>query len=121
MIRGVTSQLEQIFAPVTSHPIIPNSFPLVPLRGTDPPPHILVSNHRFNVVLYIETNLLLDRSPFIHTDQVASITRYANKVMSTLTDCLFSGDSPLQAHPFLKQLVRVSEQSFFSEAVLLYI
>ena len=52
---------------------------------------------------------------------MASLTSYANQIRPRLTDCVFSGDSPLLVLPFLKQLVRVADQSFLSEAVLLWI
>jgi hypothetical protein len=102
MIRGLTARVEQIFAPVPSPSIIPNSLPHLPSRGTNPPPHILVRNSRFDVVLSIETYRLLDRSPVIHTDQVDILARYTNQIRPLLTDCVFSGDTPLQFLPFLK-------------------
>jgi hypothetical protein len=52
---------------------------------------------------------------------VASLTNYANQVRPRLTDCVFSGESPLQVLLLLKQLVRVADQSFLSEAILRWI
>lgn len=121
MIRALGDRIERMAIPLQPPPPICNPSPLVPSRGTNPPPHIPVRNRRFDVVLSIETYRLIDRSLVIRADQVASLTSYANQVRPRLTDCVFSGDSPLHVLPFLKQLVRVSDQSFMSEAVLLWI
>jgi hypothetical protein len=121
MIRALGDRIERIDIPLQPPPPFCNPPPLVPSCGTNPPPHFPVRNRRFDVVLSIETYRLIDRSLVIRADQVASLKSYANQVRPRLTDCEFSGDAPLHLLPFLKQLVRVADQSFMSEAVLLWI
>ena len=121
MIRGLTARIEQVAIPANPPPIALNPLPFVPPRDASLPPHLPVRNRRFDGVLSIETYRLIDRSLVLRADQVASLTSYANQIRPRLTDCVFSGDSPLLVLPFLKQLVRVADQSFLSEAVLLWI
>ena len=114
MIRGLTARIEQVAIPANPPPIALNPLPFVPPRDASLPPHLPVRNRRFDGVLSIETYRLIDRSLVLRADQVASLTSYANQIMPRLTDCVFSGDSPLLVLPFLKQLVRVADQSFLS-------
>ena len=84
-----------------------------------PSPLIPIRNRRFDRVLAVDTYRLRDRSPVLRAEQVSSLTSYANQIRPRLADCVFNGNSPLQVLPFLKQIVRISDQSFLSEAVLL--
>jgi hypothetical protein len=109
MIRALGDRIERMAIPIQPPPPICNPPPLVPSRGTNPPTHIPVRYRRFDVVLSMKTYSLIDLSLVIRAEQVASITSYANQVRPRLTDCVFSGDSPLQVLPFLKKLVRVAD------------
>ena len=53
--------------------------------------------------------------------QVSGLTTFANQIRPRLSDCVFSGEYPLEVLPFLTQLVRVADQSYLSEAILLWI
>jgi hypothetical protein len=85
---------------------------LIPNPVGIPSPLIRIWNRRFESVLAVETYRLRDRSHVFRAEQVASQTSYAYQIRPHLSDCVFSGDFPLQVLPFRKQLVRVADQSF---------
>jgi hypothetical protein len=122
-IRALCERIEQMATLVQPAPINPIHIPVLPPRGANPihQPYLPVRNRRFDAVLSVESYRLLDRSPSIRAEQVASLTSYANQIRPRLADSVFGGDPPLQVLSFLKQLVRVADQSFISEAVLLWI
>ena len=124
MVRGLGIRMEQMALP--QRPSSPRS----PLASHDPPPDPLqdtisplipIRNRRFQIVLAVDTYRLRDRSSVLHRSQVSSLTSYVNQIRPRLTDCLFTGESPIQVLPFLKQIVRVADQSFLSEAILLWV
>ena len=124
MVRGLGIRMEQMA--LHQRPSSPRS----PLAYHDPPPHplqdtlsplIQIRNRRFQIALAVDTYRLRDRSSVLHRSQVSSLTSYVNQIRPRLTDCLFTGESPIRVLPFLKQIVRVADQSFLSEAILLWV
>lgn len=121
MIRALSERIEKMAIPSQSPPLLSTPVSLIPNPVGIPSPLIPIRNRRFYSVLAVETYRLRDRSPVFRAEQVASLTSYANQIRPRLSDCVFNGDSPLQVLPFLKQLVRVADQSFLSEAILLWV
>ena len=121
MIRGLGARIEQMTLPSHSPPSIPPPLNISPSPHGIPSPLIPIRNRRFDRVLAVDTYRLRDRSPVLRAEQVSSLTSYANQIRPRLADCVFNGNSPLQVLPFLKQIVRISDQSFLSEAVLLWV
>ena len=124
MDRGLGIRMEQMALPQRT------SSPRSPFSSHDPPsdplqdtlsPLIPIRNRRFQLVLAVDTYRLRDRSSLLHRSQVSSLTSYVNQIRPRLTDCLFTGESPIRVLPFLKQIVRVADQSFLSEAILLWV
>jgi hypothetical protein len=121
MIRSLSERVEQMAIPSQFHPLLSAIVSLIPNPVGIPSPLIPILNRRFDSVLAVEKYRLRDRSPVFRAEQVASITSYANQIRPRLSDCGFNGDSPFQVLHFLKQLVRVADQSFLSEAILLWV
>jgi hypothetical protein len=121
MILALGDRIERMAPPIQPPPIVHNIPPIVSSRGANSTPHLPVRNRRFDVVLSIDTYRLQDRSLVLRADQVASLTSYANQIRPRLADCMFTWEPPLHVLPFLKQLTRVADQSFLSEAILLWI
>ena len=69
----------------------------------------------------MESYRLRDRTAGLRPDQISTLTTLANQVRPRLDGCYFSGEPALAVLPFLLQLVKVADQSYLSEAALLWI
>jgi hypothetical protein len=94
--------------------------PVVPDQVEDVPV-IPVRNRRYAEVLAVQNYRLRDRAQGLRPDQVATLTNVANQIRPRLDGCFFSGEPALAVLPFLRQLVKIANQSHVSEAALLWI
>jgi hypothetical protein len=123
MVTALGVRMEQMAIPQPSPDRVPNP-PFLsppPLPDIIPSPLIPLRNPRFATVLSVESYRLRDRARALPPTQVSGLTTFANQIRPRLSDCVFTGDSPLEVLPFLTQLVRVADQSYLSEAILLWI
>lgn len=123
MVTALGVRMEQLALPQPSPDRIPNP-PFIsspPLPDIIPSPLISLRNPRFATVLSVESYRLRDRARALPPTQVSGLTTFSNQIRPRLSDCVFTGESPLEVLPFLSQLVRVADQSYLSEAILLWI
>ena len=123
MVTALGVRMEQLVLPQPLPYRVANP-PFVlpaPLPDNIPSPLIPFRNPRFATVLSVDSYRLRDRSCALLPAQVSGLTTFANQIRPRLSDCVFSGEYPLEVLPFLTQLVRVADQSYLSEAILLWI
>ena len=60
-------------------------------------------------MLSVESYRLRDQSCALLPAQVSGLTTFANQIRPRLSDCVFSGEYPLEVLPFLTQLVPVAD------------
>ena len=123
MVTALGVRMEQLVLPQPLPYRVANP-PFVlppPLPDNIPSPLIPFRNPRFATVLSVESYRLRDQSCALLPAQVSGLTTFANQIRPRLSDCVFSGEYPLEVLPFLTQLVRVADQSYLSEAILLWI
>jgi hypothetical protein len=123
MVTALGVRMEQLVLPSSSADRVanPTFVPPPPISDIIPSPMITFRNPRFATVLSVESYRLRDRARALLPAQVSGLTTFANQIRPRLSDCVFTGESPLQVLPFLSQLVRVADQSYLSEAILLWI
>jgi hypothetical protein len=123
MVTALGVRMEQLVLPKPSPDRVTNPAfaPPPPILDIIPSPRITLRNTRFATALSVESYRLRDRARALLPAQVSGLTTFDNQIRPRLSDCIFTGESPLQVLPFLSQLVRVADQSFLSEAILLWI
>jgi hypothetical protein len=107
--------------PITSPPVHGTPIDLVVPYQDEDVPVIPVRNRRYAEVLAVQNYRLRDRAQGLRPDQVATLTNVANQIRPRLDGCFFSGEPALAVLPFLRQLVKIANQSHVSEAALLWI
>jgi hypothetical protein len=115
-LQMVTSQLARLQLPPSVAVPVPD-----PVPPSTCAPTVRVRNRRYATVLAVDSYRLRDRTEGLRPDQISSLTTLANQVRPRLDGCYFSGEPSLSVLPFLLQLVKVSDQSYLSEAALLWI
>jgi hypothetical protein len=121
MVTALGVRMEQMAIPQPDRVPNPPFLTPPPLPYIIPSPLIPLRNPRFATVLSVESYRLRDRARALPPTQVSGSTTFANQIRPRLLDCVFTGDSPLEVLPFLTQLVRVADQSYLPEAILLWI
>jgi hypothetical protein len=123
MVTALGARMEQLVLPNAIPDPVPNPNFASPLPISDiiSSPMITSRNPRFATVLSVESYRLRDRARALLPAQFSGLTTFANQIRPRLSDCIFTGESPLQVLPFLYQLVRVAAQSYPSHAILLWI
>lgn len=82
---------------------------------------VQIRNKRFTDVLAVTTYRLVDKNENLPYDQSMSLTQVANQIRPRMEGYFFSGEHSLKVLPFLRHLIRISNQSRLSEATLLWI
>ena len=80
---------------------------------------IVIRNRRYDTVLAVATYRLQDRTQVLRQDQITTLSTTASLIRPRLEGSFFSGSPSLGVLPFLSQVVRVTNQTPMSKAILL--
>jgi hypothetical protein len=98
MVTALGAQMEQLVLPNALPDRVPNPIfaPPPPISDIIPSPMITRRNPRFATVLSVEYYRLRDRARALLPAQVSGLTTFAIQIRPRLSDCVFTGEYPLQ-------------------------